>query len=64
MTEPAITIGGVKLTEAQAMTVRVALSNFASVLEHEEAAEMLGSIGKHYRKRVHEVRALMGNGKQ
>lgn len=62
MSEPAITINGVPLTEAQAMTVRVAIGSFAIDMQHDDA---LGD-DKHgrnmtaaYRGRLTEVSKLM-----
>lgn len=61
MSEPSITINGAVLTEGQAMTVRVALEDFASYLH----ADGLGpdKIGTDmtagYLRNIREIRRLM-----
>ena len=58
--EPSITINGVELTEAQASTVRVALSCFQFELREPKFTELLGPIGPLYQARLNEVFRLMG----
>ncbi len=57
--EPTITINGVSLTTAQAMTVRVALQNFAMELSDPEFKEAVGEIGPLYLARIGEINRLM-----
>jgi len=57
--EPDITINGVALTEAQALTVRVALSSFLLQLGDLEWSRQLGRVADGYRARAREVEALM-----
>lgn len=57
--EPRITVNGSPLTEAQAMTLRVALSGFLMDLEDPEFVAALGNIGPLYQDRAREVQALM-----
>lgn len=65
MTEPQITIDGVDLSPAQAMAVRVAISNFYAELEQPGA---LGNdehgllLAKAYRERLVEVLAIILRG--
>lgn len=56
--EPAILINGERLSEAQAMTLRVALSHFLPELSG-EFGKNLGELGKSYHDRGREVAALM-----
>ena len=58
MSEPTITINGVFLTQAQAMTVRVAIENFAIDLTG-ELKEEIGGIGQSYLERIAEIRKAM-----
>ncbi len=51
--EPEIIINGTKLTEGQAMTVRVALEAFASSLKNDK-------IDAGYRKVIGQIRDAMG----
>lgn len=60
MNEVTITINGVELTEAQAMTVRVGLSCFQFELREPKFTELLGPIGPLYQQRLNEVFELMG----
>ena len=59
--EPEITIRGIRLTEAQAMTLRVALENFRMELAGEFGNE-LGPIREPYSERAREVSLLMVGG--
>jgi hypothetical protein len=54
MEEPEITINGTVLTVGQAMTVRVAVSNFAASLD-----EHGGAMTQAYQARVSEIISLM-----
>ncbi len=64
--EPKITINGVELTEAQAMTVRVALTSFdfsltdGSLGDDQHGKEMIGL----YRERLRELYKVMRLGKK
>ena len=61
MNEPAITINGVRLTESQAMTVRVAIEAFASDMN----SGLLGkdahgkAMAQGYLARINEIRKVM-----
>lgn len=57
--EPEITINGVKLTPAHAMTLRVALCNFLMELGDGTYMAELGKIGPLYRDRAGEIVRLM-----
>jgi hypothetical protein len=57
--EPHIIINGHELNEAQAMTVRVALSLFAIELENNKFRDDLGAMGRLYQMRQREIMALM-----
>lgn len=57
--EPIITINGVTLTEGEAMTVRVMLTNAASELENPSADDALGPIANAYRARLRDILALL-----
>lgn len=57
--EPAITINGVELTTAQAMTVRVAITAMQMELHDPEYMRQLGPIGALYQDRLREVMALV-----
>lgn len=57
--EPAITINGHALTIAQAMAVRVAVSNFLLELSDPENLEALGPIGPEYQRRLVEITKIM-----
>lgn len=60
MNEPAITINGERLTEAQAMTVRVAIETFSLHLSSEETADVLGmDITQGYLRRIGEMRSFI-----
>jgi hypothetical protein len=50
--EASITINGVLLTFAEAMTVRVAVSSFAMYVAHPENREELGAIADGYRQHL------------
>lgn len=60
MSEPAITINGRPLTEGQAMTMRVALENFAMDLTEglgdDEHGKLMTGL---YRARIAEIRTFM-----
>ena len=56
MSEARITINDVTLTEAQSMTVRVALEAFASELA---ANDEVGDIAALYLERIKEIRRLL-----
>lgn len=60
--EPAITVNGVRLSEGQAMTVRVALATFVMDLSHNGLGEdKIGkSIATGYKERAHEIFGMMG----
>lgn len=53
--EPAITVNGIPLSPAQAMTLRVALFNFLMELDDPERMANLGGIGPLYRARAGEI---------
>ena len=55
MSEPQIQIGGYVLTEAQAMAVRVAITDFHAQICDDEEFIALGPIADTYRDRLHEV---------
>jgi len=61
--EPEITINGQKITNAMAMTIRVAIESFAQSINseglgHDEhGLEMV----RLYNERIHEIRSLMHN---
>jgi hypothetical protein len=60
--EPTITINGVRLTEAQAMTVRVAVNNLAIDLTHDNPLgndEIGKSIADGYQARIHEINQII-----
>lgn len=57
--EATITINGVTLSHAQAMSVRVAVTSFRFDLADPEQAELLGEIGKLYDARLIEVERLL-----
>jgi hypothetical protein len=60
MTEPTITINGHALTEAQAITVRVAVTDFhATTSAGTVYAEAVGPISDTYRARLTEILKLM-----
>lgn len=62
MTEPDITVNGVVLSPAQAMTLRVALEVFANDLcEDAKTAEynQWKTMIRDYQDRIQEIRALM-----
>jgi hypothetical protein len=54
MRDPLITINGKPLSDAQAMTVRVAIENFASDLNDPDFN--VGPIEVHYKQRIAEIR--------
>ena len=59
MTEPDITINGVKLNQAQAMTVRCAIESFAIVLTADKAkTDRAAAIEQAYLDRILEIRAI------
>jgi hypothetical protein len=58
--EPVVTIEGVELSEAQAATVRVALSCFQFELKEPAFVELLGPIGPIYQARLTEIFKIMG----
>lgn len=57
--EPRITINGVELTDAQAMTVRVAIGNFRIELNDPDFARALGTVGDVYKARAAEIERVM-----
>jgi hypothetical protein len=57
--EADIIINGTLLTQAQAMSVRVAVTSFRFELAEPELAEGLGEIGKLYDERLIEVEQLL-----
>jgi hypothetical protein len=57
--EPTITINGTTLTNAQAMAVRVAVSNFQMECAEPEFREGIGEIADAYQARLGEVVRLM-----
>lgn len=57
--EAQITVNGQPLTNAQAMTLRVALTHFHAELGDDERREALGEIGPLYRDRAWEVLTLI-----
>lgn len=63
MPEPTVTINGKRLTEAQAMTVRVAIEHFASDLREEGLGgdEHGKTMTAAYLARISEIRRLIFN---
>lgn len=62
--EPEITINGVKLTTAQACTIRVALTDFHMTLKHQGLGDDLHgkTMTKLYTQRIHELyKIIRGN---
>ena len=59
MNEPCIQINGRTLTNAQAMAVRVAVTNFHMEVASEEGKRDLGPIADAYRARLEEVFKIM-----
>lgn len=57
--EPSITINGQRLSEAQALTLRVALGQFQISLGDPEFRAGLGAIGDNYVRHADAVMALM-----
>lgn len=57
--EPDIIVNGVKLTTAQAVTMRVALMDFLASLHSQDRLEALGEIGHYYRHHAREVSCIM-----
>ena len=57
--EPTIVINGKQLTEAQAMAVRVAVSDFLAQLTDKDFMKSLGAAGPMYQARLAEVQRLM-----
>jgi hypothetical protein len=57
--EPSITINGVQLSIAQAMSVRVACSNFLIFVDDQLQNEPDDALWQGYRARMHEVVALL-----
>jgi hypothetical protein len=57
--EPQITINGTQLTEAQAITTRVAIVNFLIELQDDDFVLKLGPIGALYKARLTEINALI-----
>jgi len=57
--EAEIVINGVRLTDAQSMTLRVAVTNFAMELAEPEYLEALGPIGPLYRERLDELQHII-----
>jgi hypothetical protein len=59
MKEAKITINNRELTEAQSMTVRVAMVAFLGDLHNEEVSKTLGMIGVGYYQRLTEVLGMI-----
>ena len=59
MTEPVITINGTRLSEGQAMAVRVAVTNFHMRLTNKNYQRDLGPVAAAYMARVREIVQLM-----
>lgn len=57
--EPSILIGHIKLTDAQAMAVRVAVTAFQMECDSDEGKENLGPIADVYSARLEEVLRLI-----
>jgi hypothetical protein len=57
--EATITINGTTLTNAQAMSLRVAVTSFRIELHEPEMAEVMGDIGKMYDECLIEVEQLL-----
>lgn len=57
--EPTVIINGVLLTNAQAMTLRVALTGFWSEVSDPEYSKALGPIGPKYEKAASEIWRIM-----
>ena len=57
--EATITINGTLLTQAQAMSLRVAVSSFRMELDDPEMMEGLGEVGKLYDEQLIEVEQLL-----
>jgi hypothetical protein len=62
-TEPNVIINGHILSEAQAMTLRVAIGNFLITLRDDDFMRDLGAVGPHYRDRLIEIERLMLTGR-
>lgn len=62
--EPQITVNGHELTEGQAMTLRVAMEEFAVILSDKKFAKQLGMVGDNYFDRIEEIRNYMGYGRR
>jgi hypothetical protein len=61
--EAAITVNGTSLTDAQVMTVRVALGNFVTYLSMNNSLSSDESgrrVARGYQERAHEIFRLMG----
>ena len=59
MDEPRITINGTALSAAQAMAVRVAVTNFHAEMSNPDFAAQVGPIAEGYAARLGEVLKLM-----
>lgn len=59
ISEPSITVNGVQLTMAQAMTLRVAVASWLMELSSAHEMELLGDIGPLYQARLVEIQKLM-----
>ena len=57
--EPTIIIQGEQLTEAQAMTLRVALGHFQVSLADDDFCNALGEIGPHYQQHARDITLVM-----
>lgn len=57
--EPTITINGVRLTEGQAMTVRVAVMNMQMTVSDPDKAAELGPIAQGYSARLGEIMRII-----
>jgi hypothetical protein len=59
MKEARITINGQELSEAQSMTIRVALVAFLGELQNERVSRALGLIGVGYHQRLTELLGMI-----
>ena len=57
--EPHVTINGHELTQAQAMTMRVAINLFSIELQDDKFRDDLGGMGRLYQARLREIALLM-----
>jgi hypothetical protein len=59
LVEPDITINGAPLTFAQAMTMRVAVSGYAMLLDSPTMRQQLGALGDNYLAHLSAITRLM-----